>query len=295
MKTYFVIYNGFWNATPPDPVRRLETALLREGVTVRLLKNTECTVILAPTVSVEPVTAGDVVLFWDKDTRLARALENSGAMVYNSAAAVALCDDKSETHRVLSAQGIPMPKTLLAPMTYVEVGESIEPFLNTAEQQLGFPMVVKECFGSLGEQVYLARNPEQLRKLAYGMRHRPFLVQEFIREAAGADIRLYVVGERVVAAMKRVNSGDFRANIAHGGKALPYTPTPDEETLAIRCCRSLGLRFGGVDLLQGGLVCEVNSNAQMAGITACTGVDVAGDIVREVLQLEERRNGSWKN
>ncbi len=289
MKTYFVIYNGFWNATPPDPVRRLHAALLREGVTARVLKNTECTVTLAPSVSVEPVTAGDVVLFWDKDTRLARALEAVGAQVYNSAASVALCDDKSETHRVLAAQGIPMPKTLLAPMTYVEVAEPIEPFLRAAEQQLGFPMVVKECFGSLGEQVYLAETSEQLRQLAYGMRHRPFLLQEFIRDAAGEDKRLYVVGDRVVAAMKRINRADFRANIAHGGEALPYTPTPQEEALALRCCRVLGLRFGGVDLLQGGLVCEVNSNAQMAGITACTGVDVAGAIVREVLQLEERR------
>lgn len=294
MKTYFVIYNGFWNTDPPDPVRRLHAALRREGVPVRVLKNTECTVTLAPAVSVEPVKAGDVVLFWDKDTRLARALEATGALVYNSAASVALCDDKSETHRVLSAHGIPMPKTLLAPMTYVEITEPVEPFINAAERQLGFPMVVKECFGSLGEQVYLAETPERLRELVYGMRHSPFLLQEFIRDAAGEDKRLYVVGDRVVAAMKRVNPADFRANIAHGGEALPYTPTPQEEALALHCCRALGLRFGGVDLLQGGLVCEVNSNAQMQGITACTGVDVAGAVVSEVLRLEERRARSWK-
>ncbi len=289
MKTYFVIYNGFWNEAPPDPVRRLEAALVRAGVSARALKNTECTVTLAPSVSVDPVRAGDVVLFWDKDTRLARALESANVSVYNSAAAVALCDDKSETHRVLAEHGIPMPKTLLAPMTYVEVEKPIEPFLIAAESTLGFPMVVKECFGSLGEQVYLAETREQLHTLAYGMHHRPFLLQEFIREAAGEDKRLYVVGDRVVAAMKRVNPSDFRANIAHGGQALAYTPTSEEEALAVRCCRLLGLQFGGVDLLQGGLVCEVNSNAQMAGITACTGVDVAGAIVEEVLRMEERR------
>lgn len=289
MKTFFVIYNGFWNKVPPDPVVRLETALLKAGVVVRVLKNTECAVTLASEISVEPMCAGDVVLFWDKDTRLARALESAGISVYNSAAAVALCDDKSETHRVLAQGGIPMPKTLLAPMTYVEVDEPIEPFLAAAESKLGFPLVVKECFGSLGEQVYLAKTREQLRSLAYGMRHRPFLLQEFIRDAAGEDKRLYVVGDRVVAAMKRVNPSDFRANIAHGGKALAYTPTPEEEMLAVRSCRLLGLHFGGVDLLQGGLVCEVNSNAQMAGIISCTGVDIANIIVQEVLQLEERR------
>ncbi len=290
MKTYFVIYNGFWNASPPDPVRRLETALLRAGVNARVLKNTDCTVTLAPAVSVNPVVAGDVVLFWDKDTRLARALEAAGVSVYNSAAAVALCDDKSETHRVLAEHGVPMPKTMLAPMTYVEISEPIEAFLTDAEATLGYPLVVKECFGSLGEQVYLANTREQLHALVYGMRHRPFVLQEFIRDAAGEDKRLYVVGDRVIAAMKRINFSDFRANIAHGGKALAYVPTREEEALAVRCCRLLGLRFGGVDLLQGGLVCEVNSNAQMAGITACTGVDVAGEIVKEVLRSEERRN-----
>ena len=150
MKTYFIVYNGFWNTTSPDPVCRLQEAFLREGVTARVLKNTECIVTLAPSVSVNPVSADDVVLFWDKDTRLARALETVGARVYNSAAAVALCDDKSETHRVLATHGIPMPKTLVAPMTYIDVTEPIEPFLYAAEQQLGFPMIVKECFGSLG-------------------------------------------------------------------------------------------------------------------------------------------------
>ncbi len=286
MKTYFVLYNGFWNATPPDAVRRLEAALRAHGVAVRVLKNTDCTVTVAPTVSVEPMREGDVVLFWDKDTRLARALEAAGVRVYNSAASVALCDDKSETHRVLAQAAIPMPETLLAPMTYVEVGEAIEPFLSAAETRLGYPLVVKECFGSLGEQVYLATTPEQLRRFAYGMHHRPFLLQRFIGDAAGEDRRLYVVGDRVVAAMTRRNPQDFRANIAIGGTASPYAPTDAEQALAVRCCRVLGLQFGGVDLIGNGLVCEVNSNAQMAGIVACTGVDVANAIVEHVLQAE---------
>ncbi len=294
MKKYVVIYNGFWNQAPPDAVCRLEQALVRAGLEARMLKNTDCTVTLAPTVSVSPFETEDVVLFWDKDTRLARALEACGIAVYNSADSVALCDDKSAMHRVLAQHGIPMPKTLLAPMSYVKVSKPIESFLCAAEQQLGYPMVVKECYGSLGEQVYLAQTPAQLRSLAYGMDHRPFLLQEFIREAAGEDRRLYVVGDRVVAAMKRVNATDFRANIANGGTAVPYASTPEEEALAVRCCRALGLRFGGVDVLSGGLVCEVNSNAQMAGITTCTGVDVAGAIVEEVLRLEKRRATTWK-
>lgn len=288
MKNYYILYNGFWNTTPPDTVQRLQAALVRKGVSVTVLKNTECVISVSPTVSVSPIQPGDVVLFWDKDTRLARALETMGARVYNSAAAVALCDDKAETHRVLASNGIPMPRTLLAPMTYVEVGQAVESFLCAAEQTLSYPLVVKECFGSLGEQVYLAQTPTELRKLVYGMRHRPFLLQEFIQQSVGEDKRLYVVEDRVVAAIRRQNTVDFRANLAAGGKAFAYTPTNEEEALAVRCCQILGLRFGGVDLLAGGLVCEINSNAQMAGITACTGIDVADAVVDAVLRTEER-------
>ncbi len=289
MKRYIVIYNGFWNTDPPDAVRRLAAAFERRGISALVLKNTDCAVTVAPTVAVSPLTAEDTVLFWDKDTRLAKAIEQMGARVYNTASAIALCDDKSETHRVLSAHGIPMPETLLAPMTYVEVGAPIEPFLCTAEEKLGYPLVVKECFGSLGEQVYLAKTPEQLRTLVYRMQHRPFLLQRFVAERAGEDRRLYVIGDRVAAAMVRRNTGDFRANIAIGGEALPYTPTKDEETLALRCCRVLGLAFGGVDLFADGTVCEVNSNAQMAGISACTGIDIADEIVQYVIDEQERR------
>lgn len=285
---YYVIYNGFWNRTPPDAVCRLVAALTARGVAAQPLANTACVVSVAPTVSVSPVTRGDAVLFWDKDTRLAFALEAMGATVYNTAEAVRVCDDKSETHRLLAAHGIPMPETLLAPMTYLEADGAVEPFLCAAEAKLGFPLVVKECYGSLGEQVYLVHNGTELRRRVEGMHHRPFLLQRFVREAAGEDTRLYVVGDRVVAAMKRRNPSDFRANIAIGGEAHPYTPTAEETALALRCCRLLGLQFGGVDLLRGPLVCEVNSNAQMAGITACTGVDVADCIAAYVIECEER-------
>lgn len=286
MSVYYVIYNGFWNMSPPDTVCRLFDALCERGAVARILPHTDCTVQLSPTVEVYPFMRGDVALFWDKDTRLARAMEAAGVHVYNCADAIAACDDKSETHRLLSQAGIPMPETLLAPMAYTEVGSPIEPFLETAAVALGFPMIVKECFGSLGEQVYLAQNAEQLRTLAYGMHHRPFIVQRFVTESRGMDKRLYVVGDRVVAAMCRCHQTDFRANLAAGGRAELYAPTRQEAELAVQCCRVLGLDFGGVDLLMDGSVCEVNSNAQTIGITACTGVDVADEIVRYV--LEER-------
>lgn len=290
----YVIYNGFWNAAPPDPAQRIVMAAAKHGVALTVLANTSLSMSLDPLRVTRAdggaLTADDFVLFWDKDTRLAKLLEEIGVRVYNPARSIELCDDKSETHRVLAAAGIPQPETWLAPMTYTEVTGAVEPFLSSAAKHLGFPLVVKECYGSFGDQVSLVHTMEELRARAVAMGARPFLLQRFVSEAAGVDVRLYVVGNRVVTAMRRRSDGDFRANLRQGGTAEPYTPTEEECDLARRCCRLLGLCFGGVDLLHTAdgraVVCEVNSNAHLAGITACTGVDVADEIVSWVLQNE---------
>ncbi len=294
----YIVYNGFWNTVPSDPVLRLTEAAARHGMTFTPTPHTAFTVQVAPTVQVwvngTPVTAEDTVVYWDKDTRLATALEKVGARVYNRAAAIAACDDKSETHRILAQSGIPMPRTLLAPMAYTDITDAVEPFLSTAEQALGFPMVVKECYGSFGRQVSLVDTPAALRECVYAMGNRPFILQQFIAESAGRDLRLYVVGERVIAAITRRSADDFRANVELGGKAEQYTPTAEQESLAKRCIALLGLDFGAVDLLEDGehntLVCEVNSNAYMAGLSAATGVDAADEIMAYIIKGETQWN-----
>ena len=294
----YVLYNGFWNREAPDPVRRLVQAGQRRGIPLFPVPNSAF-VAEFPGTSIPPyarvtgprgaLTAQDFVLCWDKDVRLLRAMEACGVRVYNPADGVALCDDKAATHRVLAEAGVPMPHTLVAPMTYVSYEEPGDAFLQTAAQTLGFPLVVKECFGSLGEQVYLAHDHAELLSLARQMGARPFLLQEFIAPA-GEDYRLYVVGDRVAAAMRRRSAGDFRANIGAGGSGDRYTPSAEEAALACRCCALLGLGFGGVDLLHDPdgrpLVCEINASAHMAALTACTGVDVAEQIVCYVRERE---------
>jgi ribosomal protein S6--L-glutamate ligase/gamma-F420-2:alpha-L-glutamate ligase len=212
---------------------------------------------------------------------------------------VAVCDDKAATHLTLAARHIPMPHTLLAPMTYVQMDEQADAFLRLAADKLGFPMVVKECFGSLGGQVYLAHDDVELRRLARDMAARPFLVQQFVAASAGQDVRLYVVGNRVVASMCRRSDTDFRANIGNGGHAEAYMPSDEEIALALESCSILGLYFAGVDLLHDvdgqPLICEVNSNAHMNAITACTGVDVAGAIVDFVFEQETSMRESMRN
>ncbi len=291
----FVLYNGFWNKTAvPDTVSRLCEAGAAQGFLLKPRKNTSFAAewsgmgAVVHGLNAEDIAPGDVVFCFDKDVRLLRAMEAAGARVFNSAEAVSLCDDKSATHSVLAGKGIPMPKTLVAPMTYVEYTAAGDEFLEFGSARLSFPLVVKECFGSLGEQVYLVKNEQELKARAALMRHRPFLLQEYIAESAGTDKRLYVVGDRVVAAMRRRSDEDFRANIGLGGEGEAYTPTDEEAALALESCRLLGLCFGGVDLLdsnRGPLVCEVNSGAQLKGITAATGVCVADEILQYVKSI----------
>ena len=303
----YLIYNGFWNPKgPPDAVRRLQQAGERAGGPLTPLPNTALAadfaggtpaVRRADTPGKEPLTAADFALFWDKDVRLARTMEAVGMRLYNPADGVAVCDDKAATHLALARHGLPMPRTLAAPMTYLhmDVGPA-EAFYRTAEELLGYPLVLKECFGSLGGQVHLVRDGGQLRRLADTLAARPFLLQEYI-SPGGEDFRLYMVGGRLAAAMRRVNPADFRANIGSGGHGQAYVPTAEETALAQEACRILGVPIAGVDILhtpQGKpLLCEVNSSAQLAGITACTGVDIAGEIVSFVRRCEEEKNRTY--
>ncbi len=289
---YYLVYNGFWNPNGlPESAAALVTAAECEGLSLTATPNTAW---IAKYDGCGTTVGGahgelcrdDVVLFWDKDTRLAHAMEAVGARLFNTATAVEMCDDKLKTHALLAEAGLPMPKTLAAPMTYVENSAAgCATFWEEAERILGFPMVVKECFGSLGGQVYLAKDRLELETLTLSMGAKPFLAQQFLASSAGDDKRLYVVGDRVAAAMHRHSDTDFRANIENGGVGFAYTPTNEECELALSACRALGLHFGGVDILdseQGPLLCEINSNAHMAGITAATGVDVARAIIRYV-------------
>ena len=219
----------------------------------------------------------DFVLFWDKDVNAARLLEKRDIQVFNSASSIALCDDKAKTFLALKGC-VPQPETIIAPLSFFETDYS--EFVHLAAQKLGLPLVFKECFGSFGEQVFLCKTESEIISHING---KPFLLQEFIADSEGEDIRLEIVGGKYVGAMKRTNKNDFRSNITNGGTAVPYTPTNDEILLAQNACKRLGLTFGGVDILKGGYVCEVNSNAHIMNLMKVTGIDVAPMIIEHII------------
>ncbi len=292
MKTGWLVVNHFLQTNKfTDLYGRLRCGAEQAGLT--LLVKTGCDLL-------SEISSGflkeqekpDFVLFWDKDIRLAKQLESMGIPLFNSAAAIEACDDKSLTHLALSGV-VPMPKTICAPMTYPAIGYTDLGFVEAAGEALGFPMIIKECFGSFGAQVYLVQTPEEAKEKVKSLAGTPFIFQEFIEKSAGRDIRLQVVGDRVIAAMLRFSeTGDFRAGITSGGSMKPYEPTEEQTKLAVLVCKTLGLDFAGVDFLFGEngepILCEVNSNAHFKNLYDCTGVDAAAEIMAYISKkLEE--------
>lgn len=220
--------------------------------------------------------SADFALFWDKDINCAKMLENKGISVFNSADSIALCDDKALTYLALE-NAVKQPKTIIAPLSFFDV--DYRTFLLGVVDKIGTPFVLKECKGSFGEQVWLCNSVDEALE---HISNKPFIVQEYI-ECGNRDIRLEVVGGRVVASMQRYNPNDFRSNITNGGTAVSYTPSDVEIALAIKACDTLGLDFGGVDII-GDMVCEVNSNAHIINIMNTTGVDVAKEIFDYIIK-----------
>lgn len=249
----------------------------------------------------------DFILYWDKDVPQGRLLQaickEMGVPVYNSIEAIAACDNKFETYYQIwewnrkngAEKQIRVIPTIAAPMTYENIGYNRLDFVEQVIERLGLPLVVKECFGSFGMQVYLAETREAVFGYTRKLAGRPFLYQKYLEKSSGRDVRLQVAGDKVVAAMYRFSeNGDFRANITNGGSMKAYAPSRRECDLAVQTVKALGLDFAGVDLLfsegesgEADVVCEVNSNAHFKNIYTCTGVNVA-ECIMEYISVKIR-------
>lgn len=226
----------------------------------------------------------DFVLFWDKDTALAGNLEVCGLRVFNSSRCIGTCDDKLLTHLALVEEGVPSIETVVCPLSFS--GYDDLSFLDPAAERLGFPMVVKDRFGSFGMQVRLAHDMDALRGMFSGP-YVPRILQRYI-ECSATDIRAEVVGGEVVESVIRHGpEGDFRSNATIGGRMERHSITEDERELAIRASEAVGADFCGVDIIRsddGPVVCEVNSNAHIRNLRECTGHDVSYDILEHIIR-----------
>lgn len=284
-----MIINAFLHSVQTDETySHLADSASRHGVELDLRTNADFLARLDTGECVPLPDKKDFILFWNKDVALGHALENHGFRLFNPSEGIKNCDNKAFTTDVLSTSGIRMPQTFKVPMTFDTVGYCESAFIDMIADILGYPFVIKECWGSYGGQVYLADCKEKAMSIFAGIDGTECIVQEYISKSCGRDLRAYVVGDRVVAAIERSNPNDFRANITNGGNARAYTVTPEQEQMAVKATKALGLDFAGVDMMfldnDEPILCEVNSNAQFLGLIQATGIDVTDAIFEHIIQ-----------
>jgi ribosomal protein S6--L-glutamate ligase len=210
-------------------------------------------------------------------TAVVRQFEMMGVFVANESQAISRSRDKLRSLQLLARDGVGLPVTGCAHST-----KDIDGVISLAG---GTPLVVKLIEGTQGVGVILAETKKAAQAVIEAFRglDANILVQEYIKEAGGSDVRCFVVGGKVVASMKRqAGPGEFRSNLHRGGTAEKVKITPEERSTAVRAARTMGLNISGVDVLRsnhGAVVMEVNSSPGLEGIEKSTGVDVAAKII----------------
>ncbi|SFC00323.1 SSU ribosomal protein S6P modification protein [Marinospirillum celere] len=268
--------------------RRLLEAAEERGHTARVIDTLRCYMNIAshkPTIhykgedlehfdAVIPRIGASITFY---GAAVVRQFEMMGVYTLNESVAITRSRDKLRSLQLLSRKGIGLPVTGFA--------HSPDDIPDLIRMVGGAPLVIKLLEGTQGIGVVLAETEkaaESVIQAFMGLKAN-IMVQEYIKEAGGADIRCFVIGDKVVAAMKRQAApGEFRSNLHRGGQAELIKITPEERSTAIRAAKAMGLRVCGVDLLRsnhGAVVMEVNSSPGLEGIERATGKDVAGLII----------------
>lgn len=292
--TGWIIYNGTLNVSK---IKELVYSLVKDArdlkINLEAVKNTELIPIYnnngeADLIIIRKLEEPKFIIFWDKDVLLASHLEKMGYRVFNSSTAIKNCDHKGLMHLVLSNNSISMPKTILSPMIF-DYSLNSDDYLIGYYEVLGESVIIKESMGSFGMQVYLINNREEfINKVKELNKNKiDFIIQENIKSSFGKDIRVNIIGDKVIGAMLRTSETDFRANISQGGKGTLIELSKEQEEIALKAHKALGLDFSGVDLLFGEnnkpLLCEVNSNLNFLSFEKIWGKGFGKKILEYIL------------
>ena len=280
--------------------KRLKEEAILRGHDVKVVKYRDCYASIEqnnPTVSyrgsdlakydaIIPRIASNMTKY---GTAIVRQMEMQGVYTLSSSIAINRSRDKLRSLQLLAKSGIGIPKTV--------VSRNTADIDNLLEQLGGMPVIIKLARGTHGNGVVLAETKKAAKSVlqAFYLTNDDgtnILLQEFIKESAGTDIRAFVVGSRVVASMKRQSlDDDFRSNLHKGGEGVSIKLTEDERKMAVKAAKAMGLSVAGVDLMRsdrGPLILEVNASPGF-GIEKITGRNVAGAII-EYVEMNAKRN-----
>lgn len=277
--------------------------LLQEGrkarIECRVINPLDCQMVLGsdgPNITLQSIPVGkyDAVLprigasITDYGLAVVKHFEAMSFYAVNGSQAIAESRDKMRSLQVLQAARIPVPATVLT--------RSLKGLKSAVEAVGGMPVVLKVLKGTQGRGVMLVHTPISLGSVVETLRtlDEDILIQQFISEAAGHDYRAFVIGDRVIAAMKRTApTGEFRSNIHCGGEGTFVKLPKQFETVAIRAAKIFGLEIAGVDLMEsksGPVVLEVNSSPGFEGIEKATGLNIAAAIIRHIRKRAREEN-----
>jgi ribosomal protein S6--L-glutamate ligase len=278
--------------------KRLKEEAKKRGHEVRVINYAKCYVKVEQSKPIVRYEGKDLGTFDAIIPRIAQSYTRYGSAVlrqfemqgiYSTATSIAITRsrDKLRTMQLLSRAGVGIPKTLFASET--------SSFDDLIEQAGGAPLIIKVARGTHGNGVVLAETNKAAKAVmqAFFVENVSFLVQEFVKESAGTDIRALVVGNKVVASMMRQSlDDDFRSNLHQGGEGKAIKLTEEERRTAIKAARAMGLPFCGVDMMRssrGPLVLEVNSSPGF-GVEKVTGRNIAEKVIEYIELNAKRRN-----
>lgn len=278
--------------------RRLKEEAEKRGHDVRVVSYTKCYVTVEASKPVvrfegEDLESFDAIIpriaqsYTKYGTAIVRQFEMQGVFTTASSIAISRSRDKLRSYQLLARAGVEIPKTLFANET--------SSFDDLVEQAGGTPLIIKVARGTHGNGVVLAETPKAAKAVmqAFYVENVSFLIQEFIKESAGTDIRALVVGNKVVASIMRQSlDEDFRSNTHQGGVGKPVKLTDDERHTAIKAAKAMGLPVCAVDMMRsnkGPMVLEVNSSGSIKTPELITGRNVAEKIIEYIEQNAKRR------
>ena len=226
----------------------------------------------------------DFVIFWDKDVVACKTLERQGYRVFNSSETIRICDNKTLTYLALPYFDCLIP-SVFSPVCF-PVSDNFDIDLIHKVESFGYPLIIKESTGSLGMQVYLINNRDELIEKSRQLKSVPHIYQKYVGDEKGVDIRFYVAGDKIAGVCKRINTTSFTSNIASGGSVEKYEAQKHEERLALSIAKALNMDFGSVDFVKHRgelLFVEANSNAYFKAIESL-GVDIAGQYIDSIIK-----------
>lgn len=277
-------------------IKRFKEEFFKQNISLDIFVNDGTRAVIRDNQLFIKLPHADFVIYLDKDIYLARELEKAGYRLFNKADFIKMCDDKMLTNIACANENIRTPKTIAGPLFYSErLSKDNLTFLNQVMHELGMPLVVKEVYGSLGNNVHLVKTKEELIKLYRKICRKPIQFQEYISSSYGRSMRVLIIDQKVVGGFIRQNSGgDFRSNFGPNATGKKAENCDKYFEFAQKIANLFNIEYAGIDLLFGyndePILCEINSNAFFEEFEKVTGINVAQKFADMVIKTVNKEN-----